>query len=378
MELSRIRQSNCAIMSSPLDTRRVVLLVPKCGLRALREFAVPEIFISLTGTQEPFDNHFVTIHTAYVRVCRSGSLPIHEGDNWQSLSEHLSVRDTTEDDQDAELMVSAVVPTFALMMAPFSETEVQLRPRERLEIMNMSKNTSRKLGSELWPVFYGSTLDNRDRTAILIPGRNNDQYNPILCSPKPLACPAKGLSNGGRALLKASTNSMFFRRSQDEYIIDYSFEIVSEGRRFLYRVTMTMANEEARRLLRSKGCIPTVESRLDPCCLHVTLGEGNLVYAARFPFPVDCRALRLKFSKKQGFLYFTVPPLEGPVENPFSLTRQCTTENGRSSLLLSTWCFPATVPLGTLPKLDFNAEWAHRMVQRHGTQSIVGLKKSLQ
>ena len=370
--------SNMSIMHTPFDTRRVVLLVPECGLSALREFAAPEIFLSLTGTQGSFDNHFVTIHMAYVRVRRSGSKPVEDDDGWQSLSEHLSVRDTTEDDQDAELMVSAVAPLSALMMAPASETKLQLRPRESLEIMNVSKNSSRKLGSKPLPVFYESTLDNRDRTAILIPGRNNDQYDPIICSPKPLACPAKGLSNGSEALSTVSTNSMFFRHSQDDYVVDYSLELVYEERRFLYRVTITMANEEARRLLRSKGCIPTVESRLDPCCLHVELGGGKFVYAARFPFPVDCKALRLKFSKKQGFLYFTVPPLVGPVGNPFSLTRQYTTENGRSSLLLSTRCFPATAPLGTLPKLDFNAEWAHPMVQRHTTQPTVGFLKCSQ
>ena len=306
-------------------------------------------------------------------VCPSGrsdNTPVEDGDGWQSLSEHLSVRDTTEQDEDAELMVSTVVPTFALMLAPASETEVTLRPRDSVETMAMSESMSRKLGSRLRPVFYGSTLDNRDRTAILVPGKSRDQYDRVSCSSKPLACPAKALSIGGQALITASTTAMFFRRSLGEYVIDYSLELFSKGRSFLYRVSMTMANEEARRLLERKGCIPIVESRGDPCCLYVTLDGGKFVYATRFPFPVDGSALQLKFSKKNGSVNFTVPLLVGPVENPFSLTRQCTTENGRSSLLLSTWCFPATVPLGALPKLDVNTEWAHQMVQRHITQLL--------
>lgn len=94
------------------------------------------------------------------------------------------------------------------------------------------------------------------------------------------------------------------------------------------------------------------------------LGGDDVRIVSRFPFPVEWKALRLQFSKKRGFLQFTVPPFADPLEKPFSLTGHFAGEGGGSPVLFSSWCFPASVPLTTLPKLDFNAEWAHSVVRQ--------------
>lgn len=93
----------------------------------------------------------------------------HEG--WRSLSNHLVVRNTREDDPEAELMVSALVPTFALTMAPPALTELELRIRDSMEVLQAPKDVLKKLGGLIGKkVVYGSDLANVDQTAILTPG----------------------------------------------------------------------------------------------------------------------------------------------------------------------------------------------------------------
>lgn len=38
----------------PLDTRRIVLLVPKRGLDLLRAFSLPGVYLSMTANEGPF------------------------------------------------------------------------------------------------------------------------------------------------------------------------------------------------------------------------------------------------------------------------------------------------------------------------------------
>lgn len=49
LDLAPLRRGDFGSSSIPLDTRRIVLLVPKVGLDLLREFALPGVFISLTA-----------------------------------------------------------------------------------------------------------------------------------------------------------------------------------------------------------------------------------------------------------------------------------------------------------------------------------------
>ena len=303
LDLSKISPSTFSVFPLPLDTRRIVLLVPQLGLSALRECAIPEVFLSVTGIQAPFDHHFATIHMTFVRVRRNGSTPDDDDDEWQALSKNLSVRDTRGDDPDAELMVSAVVPTFTLMLAPVSQTELQLRPRISLQTISAPKSTTPNLGRKERPVFYRATLENGDRTAILKPETKNHLNDTVPYSTEPLACPIEGLSNGGQALLTAPTNTKFSRVSQDGYEIDYSLELVSEGACYLYRVTMRMANEEARRLLKSQAFTPTVECRTDPCCLHESWEKGCL--CTRLDFPFQWTGRLSDSSSARSRVYFT-------------------------------------------------------------------------
>ncbi|CAN0560689.1 unnamed protein product, partial [Ectocarpus sp. 12 AP-2014] len=60
------------------------------------------------------------------------------------------VRDTRSDDPAAELMISALVPSFAFSLAPLSETEVRLRPRDSVEMMRAPKDVMNKMGGMLW------------------------------------------------------------------------------------------------------------------------------------------------------------------------------------------------------------------------------------
>lgn len=170
----------------PLDTRRVVLLVPKSGISLIRAFKSSELYLALSGTLASFDNHFVSVHTVFVRVRRGSGYrqEVHEG--WSSLNDHLMVRDSREDDPEAELMVSAVVPTFALMMAPPALTELQLRPRDSVEFYSAPKDIMRRFGGQLRKTFYKADLGNKDRTAILTPGAACDAR---------LACPDKAVTD---------------------------------------------------------------------------------------------------------------------------------------------------------------------------------------
>lgn len=104
--LAPIRQPVGTMLPVPRDLRRVVLLVPKSGLSLLRAFTQPELYLALSGTLEPFENFFVSVHTVFVRVRRGSKYRGQEDiDVWRSLNSHLMVRDTWEQDPEAELMV---------------------------------------------------------------------------------------------------------------------------------------------------------------------------------------------------------------------------------------------------------------------------------
>lgn len=356
----------------PVDTRRVVLLVPSSGLSLLRAFRLPEIYLALSGEPLTFDNHFMSVHTAFVRVHRGESKVENDGHDWRSLSKNLAVRDTREDDLDAELMASAIVPTYALMMAPPDLTRLQLRPRDSVETLQAPKDIIARLGGKIWKMFYGSNLANKDRTAILTPGEPAWPCKGSLSSP-PLACPKKLVSSWceGVTYLSSTTGgsgipeSPSLQRSiHGKSVIDQSLELVSQpGHRkeasLAGRVKLVMVNGEAREKL-AKGRVPYVESTQDPCSIRVVLGE-ELVHITRFPFPVACKDVRVVYTKSQGYAYFVVLPLEGVLEVPFGMTAVNVEDNGPRTLL-STFCWPACVPLASLRKLDFNAEWAHHEV----------------
>lgn len=52
MDLAPMRPNDVG-PNVPLDTRRIVLLVPKLGLDLLREFSLPGVFMSLTAAGGP-------------------------------------------------------------------------------------------------------------------------------------------------------------------------------------------------------------------------------------------------------------------------------------------------------------------------------------
>ncbi|CAM9211239.1 unnamed protein product, partial [Laminaria digitata] len=362
-------------LSMPVDTRRVVLLVPASGLSLLREFNVPEVYLGLTGTLSGFDNHFVSVHMAFVRVRRGGSTAEDGTNDWRSLNRHLMVRDTREDDTDAELMVSAIIPTYALTLAPLHLTQLQLRPRDSAEMFHAPKDVMRRLGGMMMKCFYGADLANKDRTAILTPDEN-PWFSKGGATTPPLPCPKAAVSSrcakdtpfpaavsGG----SGAPESPFLQRSKNGgSVIDQSLEVMSQpGRRtgapLVCRVTLVMVNREARAHL-SGGGGPRVEGTPDPCSVRVVLGT-ELVHVVRFPFPVISEKVRVVSSKSQGYAHFTVLPLSGLVEVPFALSASCNVEeDGAKALLLSTFCWSMCVPLTSLPRLDFNAEWAHNKV----------------
>ena len=366
----------------PLDIRRVVLLVPASGLSLLREFHAPEVYLALSGTVDPFDNHFVSVHMAFVRVRRGEGNAEDGGNGWRSLSEHLMVRDTREDDPDAELMVSANVPTYALTMARPSLTELQLRPQESAEIILAPKDVIRRLGGRMWKVFYGADLANKDRTAVLTPDGPSRPSKGASSTP-PLACPKESLSSRCEntpfsTVMRGSgapETPTLERSINGEAVIDQSLELMSQpgcggGGPLVGRVTLVMGNGKAR-VHFAEGEVPRVEATRDPCSVRVILGK-ELVHMARFPFPVTSKDVRVVYSKKQGYAHFTVLPLDGLLEVPFELTT-CNVEEGGPRTLLSTFCWPTCVSLASLPSLDLNAEWAHSKVSTD-TGSCVTLR----
>ena len=127
-----IRQLPKAGVSSSIS--RVVLLVPPLGLVPLRGFGCPYVFLRLSEAHRPIDTHVMSVHMAFVRVRRGRSVLWKDGNDWHSINQHLEVRNTQENDPDAELMVSAIVSKVELNPAALSLTDVQLRPVESADM----------------------------------------------------------------------------------------------------------------------------------------------------------------------------------------------------------------------------------------------------
>ncbi|CAM9233644.1 unnamed protein product [Ectocarpus fasciculatus] len=370
--LAPIRQPPGAMLPIPRDLRRVVLLVPKSGLSLLRAFTQPELYLALSGTLEPFENFFVSVHTVFVRVRRGNKYRGQEDlDGWRSLNSHLMVRDTREQDPEAELMVSAMVPSFALMMAPPAFTELQLRPRDGIEMYQAPKNIMRRLGGYFNKHFFKATLDNADKTAVLIPGATGDILQggvsrPRFSFPDRVACPDQDSSRPsprmGRGLSEAVDTHRFMHGDAG---IDQAVELVEQAEsnrgdaRLVYRVTLVMANDEARECL-SAGEAPALETSHDPCSVRVALGKG-LCHATSLPFPIEPRRLQMKCSKRQGYVIYTVPPVRQTLNLPLAWAGLDIEGEGQAVLpSMPSWS-PA-VPLSSLPRLDLQAEWAHETV----------------
>lgn len=365
----------------PVDTRRAVLLVPKSGLNLLREFALPGVYMSVTGAtkHQDFDNHFTSVHMAFVRVHRGGGLAEEGrgGHRWRSLNGHLSVRDTREDDPEAELMVSALLPTVAFMVAVPSVTELQLRPRESIEIIKAPKNLQKRLGG-MHKTFYRAGVTNVDRVAILTPSEALE-VKLGAGGPPPLACPKKGVagippdkeisaSSSARRAPNGPRESVVFRRSVvGDSTIERSVELINQagsgsGTRLAYRVTLNMANDHARELLAATEGAPEIVQTRDPSSVHVKLAEG-LTATTRLPFPAAKRSgMKIQMSRRQGYVVLTIPLLKSVIQPPFSLAAYGESEGGGHRTLPSTVFWPPCAPLSSLPRLDFRAEWAHDKV----------------
>ncbi|CAM9358762.1 unnamed protein product [Scytosiphon promiscuus] len=384
LDLVPIRKSYGGRMRSiPLDTRRVVLLVPQSGINLLRAFITPEVFLSLTAKNGTFDNHFVSIHMAYVRVHR-GSVNLNgnkkqSADGWRSLNGHLAVRDTREDDPEAELMVSAVVPTLGLLASPPALVEAKLSPRDGHEIFRAPKETKDRLGMGLWKraVFFKADLADVDRTAILTPGQacqpGNNQF------PRHLPIPAKALrgefdtdSSGYDDEQGSGGEEGRHGSSHGHPAVHQSVELRTQkldggGLRTACTVTLRMVSGGARQGLHSG--VPHLEKTLDLCSLRVTLGEG-FSHMVCLPFPVKWNAVHVKFSRRQGFVALTVPPADSPFQLP--VMRVTCGVGGNPPccplLLPSSLFWSPCAPLASLPRLDLKTEWAHKMV--HGIMSI--------
>ncbi|CBN79557.1 conserved unknown protein [Ectocarpus siliculosus] len=367
-----IRQHFGPMLPIPGDLRRLVLLVPKSGLSLLREFTQPELYLALAGTLEPFENFFVSVHTAFVRVRRGSKYRGQEDlDGWRSLNSHLMVRDTREQAPEAELMVSAMVPSFALMMAPPAFTELQLRPRDGIEMYRAPKDVLRRLGGYFNKHFFKATLGNADKTAVLIPGATGGILHGGVSTrrfscPDRVACPDRDLlrpsPRTGRCLSKAVDTHRFMH---GDAAIDQTVELVEQAgsnsgdARLVYRVTLVMANDEAREGLAAGGA-PVLETLHDPCSVQVALGEG-LSHAVSLPFPIERRRVQREYSKRQGYVIYTVPPIRLPLNLPLAWIGLDIKGVGRAVLpSMPSWS-PA-VPLSSLPRLDFQAEWAHEKV----------------
>lgn len=239
----------------PLEIRRVVLLVPSSGLSLLRAFHAAEIFLSLSSTHAFFYNHFVSVHMAFVRVRRGDSKVVDSRSDWRSLSKNLMVRGAREDDPDAELMVSAIVPNYALTLAPLHLTELKLRPQESAQMCQAPKDIVRRLGGWMEKVFYGANLANTDRTAIMLPDEPSRPMKSKSSTPL-LACPAKALSSRCEDDTRFSAvsrgsgapESPFRQRFKNgTSVFDQSLEVMSQSGRkggapLVGRVKLVMVN----------------------------------------------------------------------------------------------------------------------------------------
>lgn len=364
--------------SIALNIRRVVLLVPLKKLGHIRAAMNPAIFLSLSKMDDDNDNddHFMSVHMAFVRVRRGGNGVEDGNTHWRSLSRHLEVRDTRSGDPDAELMVSVVVPRFMLETTPVSQIKVQLRRLDSIGLSQRQVHRHEKVGKVSTMVMYETNLANTDGTAIQTPGRPSGAWKASFSSP-PLdglnmalssRCEKDSSFNSAMGVLRTSDSPLLQRFLHGESCIDQSLELMGQPGRgndapLVGRVKLVMANREAREHL-AKGETPHVEATLNPCSLRVVLGK-ELIHVTLFPFPVVCKGVRVVYSKSQGYAIFTALPLEGLIEVPFAL-KACSVEDDGPRRLLSTFCWPTCVPLISLRRLDFNAEWAHHTVSTRG------------
>lgn len=181
----------CNSPEYPPGLRRVVLLVPPSGLSLVRALHAPVVSMCLSQESTQMVDHFMSVHMALVRVRRVGNEFEDDGTHWNSLSKQLEVRDTRDDDPDAELMVSAIVPACLLrrmlQMATSSMTHVQLR-------QGTSQPAQGSIEGPNQPsqVFYDADLANKDRTAIITPDRLS--WTRSSSSPPP-TLPERGVSS---------------------------------------------------------------------------------------------------------------------------------------------------------------------------------------
>ena len=337
----------------------------------------PHLYFSHRTSPPPaqFDNFFTCVHMVYVRVRRGGVGSLGE-EGWRSLNGHLSVRDTREDDPEAELMVSSLVPSVGLKLAVPSLTEVRLRPCEGIEMMNATKSVKKRLGGASM-AFYKANLVDADRVAVLTPGSKAGLFERGVGSPPPLFCPLVGVTGmPDRDVSPSSTQpgrslspepAVLHRSAHGDSIIDRSIELINQAARgsnprLAYKLTLVMANDHARgRFAAAEGAPEVVRTR-DPCLVLVQLEEG-LCHATRLPFPAAKRsAMKIKMSRRQGYVNLTIPLLRGALQDPFTLTAYDAEGSGGPRILPSTVFWPPCAPLSSLPRLDFKAEWAHSKV----------------
>lgn len=329
--------------------------MPKSGLILLRAFRLPEIFLSLTGVYASFDNIFTSVHMAYVRVHRGGGISEENARGWQSLNSHLSVRDTREDDPEAELMVSALVPTFALTVTPPSLTELQLRPQKSIEISEAPAHIKKKLGA-LWEVFYKADLGDADRVAVLTPsGQDGGSIAELRC---PIQVVTDRHQSQSTCLPVLVTQTVLHHSTRSDSVVDHSIELISdfgmiEESDLVYKVTLRVTDDRARDVLTTGGA--AVDEKAGGLCSVCVMLGGGVEHLTHFPFPVKKSAVNLKVSKRQGHVIFTVPPSGSPTQ--IAVTALA----GLPSSLFWSQC----VPLASLPRLDFQAEWTHGQVRKN-------------
>lgn len=343
----------------PLGTRRVVLLVPIAGLLLLHAVRQSELYLAVSGSVEGgFDHHFMSVHTAFV-VVRRGNQRNNKNDHggWQSLNDTLMVRDSTADDPEAELMTSALVPASVLMRAPPALTKLELRPRDSAETRNASEDVLNKLGGRFnTKVFHSADLDDVDQTAILAPGEacGAGEYVKDGVARLRLACP--------EAAETQRPNSNGAAIMHDGIAVDQSVELINEeGDRPLYRVHLVMESPEARQRL-AEGRAPVIDKTLEPCTVRVQLGE-RVSHATSFPFPVRRSSIKMKYSKLQGYVVFTVLPISaGDDSTPLFAWTASGVEGVGPRRLPSMLAWSPCPPLASMPRLDFKAEWANLKV----------------
>lgn len=380
LDLAPIRQAmRVSVPAANLATQRVVLLLPESALSLMREFKLPQVYLSIATKENVapgFDNHFLSLHMAYVRVRRGRVRSEEDGDDWQSLNDHLHVRDTNRDDPEAELMVSAVIPGYAVTAMPPEMVKLELRPRENHETVNAPKATKRRMknGGGL-DKYYRACLSDRDRIAVMSTGGSASSSRRRAGATRPLVCPPKvardrRIEAGSSPIspgevLGTPKPAVLHRIAHGEFLVDQSVQLVSENGRFKYRVTVVMANDRAKGLLATDGVAPIVEETVDHCSVRIKLGGGLMTHETQLPFPVNWKSAHIKFSKKQGYLVLTIPPAASAIRTPFVGERVgCGGEDVLRTALPSSWCFPICPSLRSMPRLDLAGDWSTDLIRK--------------